>query len=138
MSNTQNDMTIHWCILKIDCSHIFDLNTRFSVTNAASYAAKHQFGIAEDIESFRRLFGEEISVKTSAGTRVFRRDGIAAQYPTDIQAEVLVKDEIPFSSIIAVCFQSAEGLAQAKAAMVGMNTDNFVVDSTVFSPDRRY
>lgn len=137
MSKTKEDMTVRWCILKIDPSHIYDEGTLFSVTNAASKAAKNQFGISDDIQAFRRMFDVNLRMSTSSGTRVFSRDGTSDQYPTDVQAEVLVKDTIPISSITSVCFESAEGMAQAKAAMMGMNTDNFVVDLEAFHPDRR-
>ena len=41
----------------------------------------------------------------------------SSKYPTDVQAEILVKDEIPSNSILAVYFESEEKMAEAKAAM---------------------
>lgn len=137
MDKTANDMTINWCVLKINPKHIYDSGTLFSVTNAASSAAKNQYGISGDIEKFRMLFEERLSFNTFNGTRNIVRDGILKKYPTDIQAEVLVKETIPSSSIISVCFKTNEDLAKAKAAMSEFDTSNFTVDNEIFSPSRR-
>lgn len=58
------------------------------------------------------------------------------QYPTDEQAEVLVKNEIPVSDILQVCFKDDNDLAAGKAALSGYNTDNFVVDASLFINSR--
>jgi hypothetical protein len=136
IAKTQNDMTIHWCVLKIDPIHICEVGTLFSVTNAASNAAKNQFGIFDDIQSFRKIFDDELRIRTRTSPRVLTRHNVAAKYPTDVQAEVLIKDTIPSSNIISVCFRSNEAMAQAKAAMMGMNTANFITEPDAFDPDR--
>ncbi|MFW6047176.1 MAG: DarT ssDNA thymidine ADP-ribosyltransferase family protein, partial [Candidatus Woesearchaeota archaeon] len=64
------------------------------------------------------------------------RNNLKAHYPTDEQAEVLVKNYIPADSIISICFQSEEDLAASKAAMYEFNTDKFIVDATIFTPNR--
>lgn len=133
---TKNDFTINWCVLKIDPKHILDSKTLFSVTNAASNAAKNQFGISGDVEKFRLLFSEELNINTFNGVRNIKRGSIHPKYPTDVQAEILVKDTIPSNSIISVCFESDEKLAEAKAAMYSFDTSNFVVDKEIFSPNR--
>jgi len=137
MDKTANDMTINWCVLKINPKHIYDSGTLFSVTNAASSAAKNQYGISGDIEKFRMLFEERLSFNTFNGTRNIVRGGILKKYPTDIQSEVLVKETIPSSSIISVCFKTNEDLAEAKAAMPEFDISNFTVDNEIFSPSRR-
>lgn len=136
MDKTADDMTINWCVLKIDPKHIYDLNTLFSVTNAASSAAKNQYGISGNIEKFRILFKERLSFNTFNGTRNIARGNILKKYPTDIQAEVLVKEVIPSSSIISVCFKTDHDLAEAKAAMSEFDTSNFTTDIEIFSPSR--
>ena len=133
---TKEDCTITWCILKINPKHIYDKETLFSVVNAASNAAKHQYHITEDINKFRMLFADELLFRTSSGERSVKRNGILSKYPTDIQAEGLVKDSIPLNSIIEVSFFSKEDLASTKAALSEFNTNNFVVDKEIFNPNR--
>lgn len=133
---TQNDPTITWCILKIEKKFIFYHDTLFAVTNAASNAAKRQFGISGGLEKFRMLFKEQLNINTFNGVRTLIRNGIHPKYPTDIQAEILVKDKIPSDSIITVCFESEDKMAEAKAAMSSFDTSNFVVDKEIFSSNR--
>ena len=133
---TKDDFTINWCVLKIDPKHIYDKNSLFSVTNAASNAAKRQFGISGDIRKFKMLFEEQLNINTSKGVRPLTRKSVHPKYPTDVQAEILVRDTIPSESIMEVCFESEEKLAEAKAAMSAFDTSNFVVDKEIFSPNR--
>ncbi len=126
---TKDDITINWCVLKIDPKHIYEKETKFAVTNAASNAAK-LIGITGDIEKFKMLFANNINIPFGV------RGRIAPKFPTNVQAEVLVKDEIPVASIIEVCFESRENLASARAALSEFNTTNFVVDKKIFSPNR--
>lgn len=126
---TKNDITINWCILKIDPKHIYEKDTKFAVTNAASNAAK-SIGVTGDIEKFKMLFANNINIPFGV------RGNIKANFPTNIQAEVLVKDAIPIESIIEVCFDSQESLASAKAALSEFKTSNFVVDKEIFLPNR--
>lgn len=133
---TKDDFTINWCILKIDPKHIYDYDTLFSVTNAASNAAKRQYGISGDFEKFKMLFKHELNINTFNGVRKLTRSSTHSKYPTDVQAEILVKDTIPISSIIEVCFESEEKLAEAKAAMSLFDTSNFIVNKEIFSPNR--
>ena len=108
----------------------------FSVTNAASNAAKNQYGITGDLEKFNMLFKEQLIIKGFNGVRSLNRNGAHPKYPTDVQAEILVRDYIPVESILEVCFESEEKLAEAKAAMSSFNTSNFLVDPKIFSPNR--
>ena len=133
---TKDDFTINWCVLKIDPKHIYEKETLFAVTNAASNAAKRQFGISGDLEKFRMLFNEQININTFNGVRKLLRNGIHPKYPTDVQAEILVRNKIPSDSIIAVCFESEEKMAEAKAAMSSFDTSNFMIDKEIFSPNR--
>ncbi|MCH8490787.1 MAG: DUF4433 domain-containing protein [Oceanicaulis sp.] len=126
---TKDDITINWCVLKIDQKHIYQKETKFAVTNAASNAAK-SIGVTGDIEKFKTLFANNINIPFGV------RGRINSKFPTNVQAEVLVKDEIPVESIIQLCFESQESLASAKAALSEFNTSNFVVDKDIFSPNR--
>lgn len=136
MEKTSNDMAINWCVLKICPKHIYDSGTLFSVTNAASSAARNQYGISGDIKKFRMLFSEQLNINTFNGVRNITRNNILEKYPTDIQAEVLVKETLPASSIISVCFKTKNDLAEARAAMLEFNTNSFTVESEIFSPSR--
>lgn len=133
---TKEDFTINWCVLKINPKHIYENSTLFSVTNAASNSAKRQFGISGDINKFNFLFKEQLIINSYNGARTINRGLIQPRYPTDIQAEILVKDEIPQESIMEVCFESVENMAQAQAAMSNFDTAKFKVDNEIFSPNR--
>ncbi len=74
-------------MLKIDPKHTYDENSLFSVTNAASNAAKRQFGISGDVEKFRMLFKEQLNINTFNGVRTLTRNSVHSKYPTDVQAE---------------------------------------------------
>jgi len=133
---TKDDFTINWCVIKINPKHIYDSETLFSITNAASNAAKRQFGISGDLDKFKMLFREQFNINAYNGVRTISRNSAHSKYPTDVQAEILVKDKIPSESIISVCFESEEKMAEAKAAMSSFDTSNFVVDKEIFSPKR--
>lgn len=133
---TKDNCTINWCILKIAPKHIYEYDTLFSVTNAASNASKKQFGISGDIQKFKMLFQEQLKINTSNGVREFSREKLLAKYPTDIQAEVLVKDFISSGSIMKVCFENNEQMAMTKAALSDFDTNNFIVEPQIFNPNR--
>ncbi|TQO38688.1 uncharacterized protein DUF4433 [Arenibacter algicola] len=126
---TQDDCTINWCVIKISPKHIYESDTLFSVTNAASHVAK-SIGITGDLVKFQMLFAQNIPIPY--GTR----NNIADHYPTNVQAEVLVSDNIPADSILNICFENEEKMAEAKAAMSSFDTSKFVLDKEIFSPNR--
>jgi len=136
IERTRDDVSISWCILKIDPKHIYDDETLFSVTNAASVSAQKQYKIKGDIDTFSLLFNDKLIINNNQNNRELTRGSIKNKYPTDIQAEVLVKNTIPISSIISICFVNDTQLAEAKAAMIEFNTDKFIVDPLIFNPNR--
>lgn len=125
---------IHWCILKIQPHYIYSQQTLFSVTNAASNAAKNRFGISGDFDKFMALFQNELTISTSSGTRLYNRNGIPDNYTTDVQAEVLVKDAILYQDIINICFRDEETLLNTRSAfnIMGLDTAKFIVDKDIF------
>jgi len=129
---TQSRPYINWCVLKINTQYIMKEDTLFAVTNAASNIAKRVYGISGDIHKFKKLF--ENGLFTNFG--VLQRRNLSLKYPTDVQAEVLVKNEIDFSDIIEVCFKDELDLANCKAALKDYNTENFIVDSKLFNNNR--
>lgn len=129
---TQDKSYINWCVLKIHPQYIYKKDTLFSVTNAASSIAKRVYGISDEIQKFRKLFENGLSLKFG----IVQRGSLKSKYPTDVQAEVLVKNEIALSDILQVCFKNDEQLAEAKAALIGYNTNNFVIDPILFTNSR--
>jgi hypothetical protein len=127
---------INWCVLKIDKKYIYEKNTLFSVTNAANSHNKRNIGVTGDIEKLKKLFDNSLNIVTSYNTRTITRTNLDSKYPTDEQAEVLVKNEIPIEAIIEVCFKDANDLAAGKAALSAYNTSNFVIDSNLFTNSR--
>jgi hypothetical protein len=119
---------INWCILKINPKYIYQEETLFSVTNAASTIAKKHFGITGDFNKFQRLFEDRLQMKYGIATR----GGLKPKYPTDVQAEVLVRNEIPISDILEVCFKDHFSLAAARAALSDYETSNFSIDQSLF------
>ena len=108
----------------------------FSVTNAANSHNKRNVGVTGDIAKFRLMFSNSIPIVTSYGSRTISRNGLVSKYPTDEQAEVLVKNEILVSDIIEICFKDGNELAMGKAALSDYDTSNFVVDATLFTNSR--
>lgn len=135
-NKTADDMYITWCVLKIDKKYIYNKETLFSITNAANSHNKRNVKVTGDIEKFRMLFAPSIQVVTSYNSRIVTRTNLPSKYPTDEQAEVLVRDEISISDILQVCFKDEIDLAAGKAAIDGYDTSNFVVDPVIFSQNR--
>lgn len=133
---TANLHHINWCVLKIDKKYIYQENTLFSVTNAANSHNKRIVGVTGDIEKFRMLFANSIQVVTSYNSRTITRNNLKSKYPTDEQAEVLVKNEILASDIMQVCFKDEQDLAAGKAALSDYDTTKFVVDASLFTNAR--
>lgn len=133
---TANEHHIYWCVLKIDKKYIYQADTLFSVTNAANSHNKRNVGVTGDIAKFRMLFANALQVVTSYNSRTVSRNNLSAKYPTDEQAEVLVKNEIAISDILQVCFKDEKDLATGKAALSDYNTSNFVVDASLFTNSR--
>ena len=132
---TANENHIYWCVLKIDKKYIYQADTLFSVTNAANSHNKRNVGVTGDINKFRMMFANSLPIVTSYGSRTITRN-VKDKYPTDEQAEVLVKNEIPVSDILQVCFKDEKDLATGKAALSDYNTSNFVVDTSLFTNSR--
>ena len=130
MQRTQDDPTIDWCVLTVSTDVLLWEETLFSVTNAASFAAKSH-GINGSAESFNKLFAEELSLKYLNK----RAKTLPNNRTTDIQAEVLVKHQIPLSLVQKVSFLNQESLARTKIALSLLDCDalEFDVDESLFS-----
>jgi len=130
---TKNDVHINWCVLKIDKKYIYQTDTLFSVTNAANSHNKRNARVTGDIDKFQMMFANSLQIVTYNNARTISRNGLKTKYPTDEQAEVLVKNEITINDILQVCFKDEDDLARGKAALSDFNTSNFVVDATLFT-----
>jgi hypothetical protein len=126
---TKDDYLINWCVLKINPKLIYEEKTKFAVTNAASSAANNM-GISTDLNKFKMMFAKNIPIPH--GTR----NNIQSKFPTNVQAEVLVKDFISLENVIEVCFQTENELSEARASLFEFDTSNFIVDKEIFSPNR--
>jgi len=133
---TADESHVYWCVLKIDKKYIYQADTLFSVTNAANSHNKRNVGVTGDINKFRMMFANSLPIVTSYNSRTITRNRLKDKYPTDEQAEVLVKNEIPVSDILQVCFKDDNDLATGKAALSDYNTSNFVVDASLFTNSR--
>lgn len=133
---TADESHIYWCVLKIDKKYIYRADTLFSVTNAANSHNKRNVGVTGDINKFRMMFANSLPIVTSYSSRTITRNGLKDKYPTDEQAEVLVKNEIPVSDILQVCFKDENDLAAGKAALSDYDTSNFVVNASLFTNSR--
>lgn len=130
----QVDPTIHWCVLIINPNLIYARDTLFSIANAASYNSK-KYGISGDVDKFKMLFADRLVFQNSNGTSTVRqRNNFKESWTTDVQAEVLVKDKIPYSDIIDICFGSNLEMVFAKSAFEidGLNTEKFTVNPNLF------
>lgn len=133
---TAENIHVNWCVITIDKKYIYEKNTLFSITNAANSHNKRNVGVTGDLDKFKRLFDNSINIVTSYNSRTITRNNLKDKYPTDEQAEVLVKNEIPIEAIINVCFKDANDLATGKAALSDFNTSNFIVDASLFTNSR--
>lgn len=133
---TADESHVYWCVLKIDKKYIYQADTLFSVTNAANSHNKRNIGVTGDINKFRMMFANSLPIVTSYSSRTITRNCLKEKYPTDEQAEVLVKNEIPVSDILQVCFKDENDLAAGKAALSDYDTSNFVVNASLFTNSR--
>jgi len=102
-----SDWCNDWCVIALSPECIWHSETLFSTGNAASTVSKAQ-GIRGDIDAFCALFAEKVHSGNMRSKRVLCRDGLADCYPTDIQAEVLVKGSISIDYISNVYFEATD------------------------------
>jgi len=124
---------LQWCVLLIDAEVLAQRDVLFSVTNAASKVAK-DYGINGGAQGFDALFNEVII--TTRGR--FTRRGLAANIPTDIQAEALVPDMIDLKYVRHVVFETQSDLSEGRRALTACVEssiiDRFCVDDRLFKP----
>ena len=118
-----------WCILELDISPLLLDSTLYSVCNAASYAAK-QYGVKSSVEGLKALFQNNIQGSQAN----YSRHNLPKHYTTDIQAEVLVKDQIATSLIKHSYLPSSVDVIRNQNAfkMLGLGTPRFTANPDIF------
>ena len=110
-----------WVVLLIDPSHLGHPETCFCPCNAARARGAH---IRTGFEGFRSLYGT-----TSPGIPFSRPTRHLPAAPTDIQAEALIKDPIPLTSIIGIAVQSEE---QAQRELCRLSLQGITIDKPIY------
>ena len=114
-----------WVVLLIDPSYLWHPETCFCPCNAARSRGGY---IQTGIQGFKSLYAA-----TSPGINFSRPSGHLPAAPTDIQAEVLLKDPIPLESIIGIVVQSQE---QAQREVWRLNLQGISIDKSIcIAPD---
>jgi hypothetical protein len=122
-----------FCVIGIDCKYIYEKQTTFSTTNATYQVTM----IGNDIQAFRRLFGEKVRSRLERNyVTMNRKDNLAPCYPTDPQAEVLIQSEIPYADIhfIACHNQFELDLLGSAFYVLGLPEEKLCVRPTLFKP----
>lgn len=110
-----------WVILEIS-TDIIDDNSFFCPVNAATRSGQY---ITRGIDGLRSLFQQEIPF-AAHGTRI-RYMNHPDNIPTDIQAEILIKDRVPKSYIKGLIFENEVSLKNEKKrlSILGVNFQNY-------------
>ena len=109
----------------IDPSYLWHLETCFCPCNAARYRGAY---IQTGINGFRSLYAD-----TSPGITFSRPAGHLPAAPTDIQAEVLLKDPIPLDSIIGIAVHTEE---QVHREICRLELQEITLDKPIYiAPD---
>jgi len=132
IDNTKDIPYIYWCVLSIDPKYIYEQGTLFSVTNAANRHNQKVVGITGDLNKFKMMFEDRLTVVSSRKTMVIDRIDLPDAYTTHEQAEVLVNLPIPVADIIAVSFPTQEQLVKAKVALSGYDCSRFRIECGLF------
>lgn len=114
-----------WVVLLIDPSYLWNSETCFCPCNAARSRGEY---IQTGFPAFKSLYAA-----TSPGISFSRPARHLSAAPTDIQAEVLLKDPIPLESIIDIAVQSKE---QAQREVCRLNLLGILMDKPIYiAPD---
>ncbi|WP_373842010.1 DarT ssDNA thymidine ADP-ribosyltransferase family protein [Limosilactobacillus sp.] len=97
----RSDLFNQWAVLYIDPSVIGDTSL-FSPVNAATARGANIHG---GLSAFQALFASPVHYLRRGHDNIEERDpSLPNNYPTDPQAEVMIKDKIPVEQIIGVAF----------------------------------
>ena len=130
---------LHWCVIIIAPKYIYERGTLFSISNAASSAARAKYPISGKYDAFAGMFADIVAFEAFNGPRSNNRHGLKPCYPTDAQAEVLVEIPIPLSDVQEVCFKDQEELSITAAALRTQGVDpglKCTVNPSMFGKNR--
>ena len=102
-----------WCVITIKPHYLFLKDTLFYFQNAASNFSKSQ-SQADKFEHFLNLYKDP---PTQRSFDKPRPNDLKPCYPTDIQAEVLVKDNIIIDDFINIGFNNEDDLEKVKTQL---------------------
>lgn len=121
----QDHLFKDWVVLMIDPSYLWESETCFCPCNAARSRGAH---IQTGISGFRSLYAQR-----SPGISFSRPETHLTAAPTDIQAEVLLKDPIPLDSIIGIAVQTEE---QVRREICRLELQGIILDKPIYiAPD---
>jgi hypothetical protein len=96
-----------WVVLTLPVECLDIPGTVFTTGNAASsHVRKH--GTATGIDGFEALFSDHLISANMQGSRTLARGVLASQYPTDIQAEVLLPAPVDLMRIVSFSVENEE------------------------------
>jgi hypothetical protein len=129
-----------WCIIAVNTECLSYEDTIFSIGNAAaSYSKRH--GINGQYNTFCSLFNDKIVSGNIYNQRVFNRSNLGCCHPTDVQAEVLVKECIPIDLVTEIFFETLEEAKRLRGALslsVKEPLPPFTVNPQIFGDQRSY
>jgi hypothetical protein len=127
-----------WCIIALRPECIWYADTMFSIGNAAATYSKAR-GIDGQYETFCSLFEHRVAAGNIQHERALTRTNLADCYPTDAQAEVLVKERISIDCLVEVYFETQEEASRARGAVavsVDAKLPPFLVNPGIFAGQR--
>ena len=110
-----------WVVLLVDPRYLWHPETRFCACNAARERGRY---IIRGIQGFRSLYET-----TSPGINFTRSSSHLPASPTDIQAEVLIKDPIPLQSITGIVVKTE---LQAQLEILRLNLQDISIDTKIY------
>ena len=121
----QDPLFKDWVVLMIETRYLWHPETHFCPCNAARSRGDY---IKAGIKGFRSLYD-----KTSPGIAFSRSSRHLPAAPTDIQAEVLLKDLIPLGSIVGIAVRTKE---QAHREICRLKLQGITLEKPIYiAPD---
>ena len=105
-----------WCVLQLVPQCLGLPGALYCVGNAASSRVR-SCGTGATIDHLLALFADKVVTGNQYGQRTLTRVNLAACYPTDPQAEVLVPGEIDLSLVKSVAFEDEQSMRRAASAL---------------------
>lgn len=115
LPSTEQKFAPEWVYLEIDPKWLFDPTTRFCPHNAAGFSGA---GIGVGKSAFEGMYAQTVV----APQRPWNRSSNHLKpCPTDVQAEVLIPDGVPFSDVRAIISPNEDEARWVHSALVQAN-----------------